>query len=87
MLKKDLTKMRHLYEQLKSIDVQIKELREMKEDLFDKYWVSKKTNQNYKIAYPDLLLTEDNLWLRDQEYIEEMNKTDKVKEHYYNKSQ
>ena len=51
MLKKDLTKMRHLYEQLKSIDVQIKELREMKEDLFDKYWVSKKTYQNYKIVF------------------------------------
>jgi len=83
MPKRDLNKMRRLYEELVHLDEKILELKEFKEELFETYWIEKSNFKNYKISYPNFLLTEDNLWQRDKEYIEKINDPEIVKKDYW----
>jgi len=83
MIKRDLTAMRHLFEHISIIDEKVKQLRIIREELFDLHGIHKNNYSNYKIAYKDFLLTEAHLCQRDKDYIKTINHPEVIKKHYY----
>lgn len=80
--KYDLDEMRRLYIRITDMNNEMKKIKEKKELLFEIFDISKQNFKYITSKYSSCILTEDDLWKRDKEYIKQINEENIVNLHY-----